>query len=219
MFSQRSFAFEQVLSFRIFAFTDWTMGAIFSVSAMVACRGNDEFYFDRFRQQWRWHYGDRWWTFEPIFDDDMEFGVFCKGGCWVSDQGHIWHGVDPEAWYRQYSWMQANRRWLREECYRFRYTAMALRRKELPAPITSCVLVLAFGHDISERTSRWGLHCVLMIHQWLLFSLQSFVCSLYQAANWWARVFFNYVSVRKLRVHLGSVAPWIYEWLWYWKQT
>ena len=53
-----------------------TMGGKLSAFSMVSRRGrDDEFFFDTFRQKWRWHWEHTWWTFEPLCDDDPEFGI------------------------------------------------------------------------------------------------------------------------------------------------
>lgn len=132
----------------------WTMGGKLSASTMTSRRGSDEFFFDDFRQQWRWHWKDTWWTFEPFFDDDPEFGMLRKGACWVSDCGRIWHGPDPEEWCRQHRRRQANRRWLREERSRCKSTAMSLRRTIVPAALTTDILGWAFDRDTIKDAIR-----------------------------------------------------------------
>ena len=132
----------------------WIMGGKVSAPLMARRRGKDEFFFDKFRQQWRWHWGGSWWTFEPLLDDDLELGLLRKGACWVSDQGHIWHGVDPEEWQRLQRRKQARRWWLREEHSRCKCTAMSLRRTSVPATLAKAILGFTFGDDIIKNAIR-----------------------------------------------------------------
>ena len=125
------------------------MGSILSASPRAS--RHDEFFYDSHCQQWRWHWEGRWWTFQPLFDDDMDFGgVLRKGGWLVSDQGHAWHGPDPEEWSRRHRRRQALRRWRREEVARCSCASLSMRRKALPAPLADFVVELAFGDDIAR---------------------------------------------------------------------
>jgi hypothetical protein len=122
---------------------------------MASRRGrDDEFFFDTFRQKWRWHWGDTWWTFEPLYDDDPEFGILQKGSCWVPDRGSIWYGLDPEEWCRHHRRRQANHRWRLEERCRCKSTGMSLRRTNVPAPLTQVILGWAFDRDTIKDAMR-----------------------------------------------------------------
>ena len=96
-----------------------------------------------------------WWTFEPLFDDDMELGgVLRNWACWVSDQGNTWHGPDPEEWTRRHRRRQANRFWLREERSRCNCAAMTLRRVSVPASLAHDILAWSFAEDIVKAAMR-----------------------------------------------------------------
>ena len=130
------------------------MGGKFSALVSARRLGADEFFFDDFRQQWRWHWAGTWWTIDPLFDDEPETGMLRKGWCWVSDCGGVWYGLDPELWCRRHRRRQAIRRWLHEERSRCKCAAMCLRRTTVPDPLAQAILGRTFGGDITEDFVR-----------------------------------------------------------------
>ena len=77
-------------------------------------------------------------------------GVLRDEACWVSDQGDIWHGVNPEDWSRMHRRRQANRAWLRQEKARCICAIMSLRRASVPVVLAQEIMAWSFA----ERTVK-----------------------------------------------------------------
>ena len=84
--------------------------------------------------------------------DDLDTGILSRmDGCWVSDRGQHWYGVDPEEWVRQCERrMERQRRWMerqrrdRAEVARCRLLRKGLKQK-MPGPLVEVALQHAFG--------------------------------------------------------------------------
>ena len=129
-------------------------------SALSAER-SDQFFFDRRTQEWRWHYGGQWWTYEVMYDD-LDTGILRAEGRWVSDRGECWYGTDPQRWQRDYERrLERQRRWIdRQRRYRAEVVRCNLVRKALeqkmPGPLAQLALEQAFGWDIVVQNAGGG---------------------------------------------------------------
>ncbi len=115
-----------------------------------------EFFFDERRREWRWYFGNQWWTFQPMYDD-LDEGILRVGGCWVADAGQLWFGVDPEEWMRRYRWRNEKRRW-RMERQRHDHAELmswhAARRgmpQKMPVSLVEVVLQQAFDLGVVSQ--------------------------------------------------------------------
>ncbi len=119
---------------------------------------NGQFFFDHRFQEWRWQWGSQWWTFRPLYDDDLDMGMFSRtGGCWVSDAGQYWIGPDPDEWMRPHRVrMDRRRRWIerqrrhREEIAHCELARKALERK-MPAPLVRVALEHTFSWHAAQK--------------------------------------------------------------------
>ena len=57
------------------------------------------FFFHKETSQWWWHWDNSWWRWDPIGGTNIDFGF--QEGCWVSQCGQMWHGVNPNKWMEQ----------------------------------------------------------------------------------------------------------------------
>ena len=118
--------------------------------AMGGCisRENGQFYYDRGTGSWQWFWDGSWWVWHPFYTVDPDdpdadrFHMNDYGGAWISEDGDVWRGVDPNVWARAYATRIAWRR--RQDFVRYQLVRRGLRQLIPEALVEN---VLGFGID------------------------------------------------------------------------